>query len=261
VSPTIVRRAQIEQARIRAATVAEAVRIWSAVGGVTETDRERFVSAVLPVVRAGQQMTADVSAAMIVQLGGSAAVGAPSVDRLVLRGVDPVEVYSRPVVKARTGLSQGKPWVAAMGSARHLLETLVSTDTQIAKREAAREIMTADDRIVGYRRALTGDSCALCAVASTQRYRTEDLMPIHDHCDCEVVPIIGDRDPGHVINRDLLGDLKAEGGPQYWNDRGLRVDETGRVYRTDDEPLIVAEHTHGELGPVIADAEHAFAEL
>jgi hypothetical protein len=34
------------------------------------------------------------------------------------------------------------------------------------------------------------------------------------------------------------------------------------VTRTADEaPLVVTEHVHGELGPVLADAEHAFATL
>jgi hypothetical protein len=261
VTTTVVRRAQAEQARIRAATVAEAVRIWTTLGGVTEQDLERFVAAVTPVVRAGQQMTADTVAAMMSQLGG-VVVGAPSIDRMTLRGVDAAEVYARPVVTARTGLSQGKEWAVAMREAQQRLTTLVATDTQIAKREAALDIMTADARVVGYRRVLTGASCALCATASTQRYTVERLMPIHDHCDCEVAPIIGDRDPGRVINQDLLRDLRSEGGPSYWNDRGLSVDADGTVTRTADEaPLVVTEHVHGELGPVLADAEHAFAEL
>lgn len=261
-SPTIVRRAQVEQARIRTATVAEALRIWSAVGGVTEQDLERFVAAVRPVVRAGQQMTVDVTAALTAQLAGGSAIGGPSVDTLTLRGVDPAEVYARPVVTARTGLSQGKQWAVAMREASQRLEQIVATDVQIAKREAARDIMTADQRIVGYRRVLTGNSCALCATASTQRYRTGDLMPIHSSCDCEVVPIIGDRDPGRIINQDLLRDLQSEGGPGYWNDRGISVNADGQVIRLADEsPLEVTEHVHGELGPVIADAEHSFAEL
>lgn len=260
-STTVIRRAQTEQARIRRATVAESLRIWRAIGGVDESDRERFVEAVTPVVRAGQQMTIDVAAAMVGQLAGTVPA-APPLDDLVLRGVEMIEVYSRPVVVARTGLSKGKPWAVAMTEAANRLEQLVTTDVQLAKREAAREVMSTDERIVGYRRVLTGNSCSLCATASTQRYRTEDLMPIHSGCDCEIAPIIGDRDPGQIINRDLLRDLRAEGGPQYWQDRGLSVDESGRVIRAaDEQPLEVAEHVHGELGPVITDAEHSFATL
>ena len=96
-------------------------------------------------------------------------------------------------------------------------------------------------------------------------------MPIHNHCDCGVAPIIGERDPGQVINRQLLNDLKSSGGSQSWKDRSISVDEDGvirhrRIETVDGErrevfgdPLNVAVRQHGELGPVLTDRAQHFA--
>ena len=69
------------------------------------------------------------------------------------------------------------------------LLSLVGTDMQLAARQQASYTMQASGREF-YRRVLTGaENCALCAIASTQRYSTADLMPIHPGCDCSVASI------------------------------------------------------------------------
>ena len=59
------------------------------------------------------------------------------------------------------------------------------------------------------------------------------------------------------FNRQVLRNMKdANAGKDapYWKARHFRVDgQTGEVILPD-----VAVHTHGELGPVLADAAHAF---
>ena len=144
-------------------------------------------------------------------------------------------------------------------------ESAASTGVMLANREAAVQGFVAvaaetGERVVGYRRVLTGASCAFCAAASTRRYRSEDLMPLHDHCDCDVAPIIGDRDPGNVINRDVLAELKGR-GPEYWKSKGFVGDDgkpidPAAAVENDDVPVGVAEH--GELGPVLVDPADQF---
>ncbi len=48
-------------------------------------------------------------------------------------------------------------------------------------------------------------------MASTQRYNSDNLMPLHTFCDCGVAPITGDVDPGRVVNEQLLRQLKESG--------------------------------------------------
>lgn len=56
-----------------------------------------------------------------------------------------------------------------LGAAR--AEYLASTEVQLARRGAGLQARSSNDRIVGYIRTLTGaENCALCYVASTQRY-------------------------------------------------------------------------------------------
>ena len=72
-------------------------------------------------------------------------------------------------------------------------------------------------RIIGYRRVVhpemsKGGSCGLCVVASTMVYTRANLRPIHDRCNCEVVPITVANDPGDSLNQLDLGDLYQAAG-------------------------------------------------
>lgn len=170
-------------------------------------------------------------------------------------GVTPLDVYLRAVIAARVAVSDGKSFADAMSIGRGRATSTAETDVALAQRAAFTQ--AAGERVAGYRRVLTGKSCALCATASTQRYHRGELMPIHSHCDCGIAPIIGADDPGHVINRQLVTDLKhaarTTGNAEYWKTRHITVTDTGDVYL---DPAAV--HEHGELGPVLARAGHEF---
>lgn len=260
IDPGLIRRYQTTIARIRTRTEARALQIWSIAGGVSDAELAVFLEAIAPLVDAGQQATvATVTAYMSTAVDQS--LDAPDLPDLTLRtGIDAAEVYTRPVITARTALSEGRARSAALELGRQRLGHLVTTDLQLAHRSAAQRTMS-DAGVVGYRRTLTSQSCALCATASTVRYRTDQLMPIHDHCDCGVAPIVGDRDPGQIINRDLLRELRSAGGSDYWTDRNLRVTEDGRVLRPDDTELTSTVEEHGEKGPWLVEAGHQFTQL
>lgn len=225
---------------------------WMGMPNYQQADVERFIARVVPVVTSGQTRISQLTNAYLdamARAAGVKPVAAVKVAAGTLRGVPLAEVYGRPAVAVYTALKGGKSLTEAVGEGAVRLDQLVQMDMQMAHTFAAREKFRGDERIVGYERVLDGgESCALCIIASTQRYHSEDLMPIHDRCGCTVAPIYGKRDPGQVINAeryDTMQELfKANGieytGGQFKTDRSVRVD------------------LHGEYGPVLSWAGQHF---
>lgn len=257
----VVTRYQAQYGHIRNVTVARVVALWRAFGGVDDDALAAFLTAVLPTVAAGQTAVGALVSAYVATMlraaGETATVaplGAISVD--ALRGTAAAEVYARPVVALRTALADGKLYDYGMKLAGQRVEQLASSDVAMAQREAIGRAVEGDERFFGYRRVLTGRSCALCAVASAQRYHRRP-MPIHANCDCGVAPIIGTVDPGQTINRQIVDNLKAAaqktGTAAYWKNRHVTVNADGTVNLPE-----IAVHEHGELGAVLGDAAHSF---
>ena len=158
-------------------------------------------------------------------------------------GVNGTTVYERPFVEMWTALKAGKSVTESIQAGATRARSLATTEIQLAKRNAGLVARNSNDRIVGYIRTLSGsENCALCYVASTQRYRRGDLLPIHPGCDCGEQPIYGDSDPGQVIDTQLL-DATHEAIAQRFgvSDAGAR----GIDYR------LIQVRNHGELGPVL----------
>lgn len=239
-SVEIIRRYQEQYGRLRIGTAARLALLWDRLGGLTDDDVERFTKAAVAHMSGAERATAALVAGYIAQLGrlatgtGRAVAIPPSqVTGEALRGVDPFEVYKRPIVTARTAISKGKTFAEAMSDARNRAMEIAALDIILTQRATTVAVAEKDKRIVGYRRVLTGASCPLCRIASTQRYHKDSLMPIHGHCDCGVAPIFGTEDPGQVINHKLLGEIR-------------------------DEEAAVAVRHHGELGPVLVDRDDHF---
>lgn len=175
-----------------------------------------------------------------------------------------------------------KPLTAAVGDGERRLQSLALTDVELAVTHTVRERLADEPEVRFYRRVLTGaESCGLCVIASTQRYRKRDLLPIHPNCDCVVAPIIGEQDPGRVINSTRIAegaesqDENAAGVPVFDADDLIDADllsqdvheairETfGEVAfdarRIDYRKILLVER-HGELGPVLTVARHKFTK-
>ena len=279
----LVGRYQEQYATLRRRTVAGVLAAWAAYGGLDDQDSDRFTAAAARSVRGGQRALADLVATYLNMLTRQV-TGGPGLGRRLdreqlttdaLRGVPFADVYHRPVVTARTILGRYGDLDQALQQARRRAEQLADTDMVMTQRSAIVQLVGEEERVVGYRRVLTGESCALCAAASTQRYHRGDLHPIHTHCDCAVAPIFGTADPGQVINSQLLDELNAAGGREYWKDRGFGVDENGVIRRRREvkvrerdgterrttelgERLRPAVREHGELGPVLTDPKDDF---
>lgn len=159
------------------------------------------------------------------------------------KGVGTSLVYSRPFVDMRTALSQGKTVKESIEAGARRAAYLASTEVQLARRQAGLQARNSNDRIVGYIRTLTGmENCALCYVASTQRYRRGELMPIHPGCDCGEMPIFGTQDPGQVINEVRLEAIHENVEQRFGvSDRSARAIDYRAIKITE----------HGEMGPML----------
>jgi len=192
---------QIQRRRLSAAVTAAAAAIWAR----AYHDRQQAVTQTVQVVTAGQRHTvalvdAYMAAKMLQATGHGAVKGLdPALYTIAaLRGVPADVVYGRPFGALSAELAKGADQPQAVDSGLAALTKFASTDLQLAQTNSARDWMTSEATIVGWRRVTDGNPCELCGLAATRTYRKEDLMPIHEHCGCTVEPLWGDHAVGSV---------------------------------------------------------------
>lgn len=157
-------------------------------------------------------------------------------------GVSPLDVWMRPAEQYRYQISQGLRENAALIKALERVEVMGDTDLTLARREEIRGIYAATPKVHGYRRVIhpemseDGTSCGLCVVASNRVYKSNQLLPIHNECNCSTLPITDDQDPGREINEDDLQAIYDAAGSNF----------AGDLLKTK-----VSFTEHGELGPII----------
>jgi hypothetical protein len=158
-------------------------------------------------------------------------------------GANMEQVYTRPFVEMRTALANGSTMSVALERGAFRAQDLASTEIQLARRGAGMSSRGRNKNIVGYMRVLSGsENCALCFVASTQRYHKKNLLPIHPGCDCGEMPIYGTTNVGQVINQQRLDATHEAIADRFGvSDRGARAIDYSKIQ--------VREH--GELGPVL----------
>lgn len=241
--------------RIRIAAATAIGKAWDTLAGPDERSAERFATAAAVLSRAAQAETAaslDGYLALLLDAEPFGIDPAAVSGAEVRSGADPFDVYLRSIITVRAALAAHTAFTDAMSQGRTRATSTAQTDVALTQRAAMSQAAEASD-IDGYRRVLTGASCAFCAAASEQDYRSGDLMPIHDRCDCGVAPIIGGRDPARSLNAQQVDALTSTSSDEAAA-RHLIVGEDGDV----SLPAI-AVHEHGELGPVLGDAGHEFS--
>lgn len=204
-----------------------------------DADVARFVAQVVPVALAARRQVASLTDAYLSRVLGIRSLG--PIDTDSLRGVPADEVYARPYKTVWMKLSEGLTYDAAVSAGAARLVDITLADLQLAKTHAARTLYQSAG-VERYIRTLTGNvNCALCYIASTQTYSTDDLLPIHPGCDCGTAPVTsGDRAD---MDSNLTATHEAVEDRLGASDSGARAPD----YR---KQLIV--HEHGELGPVLA---------
>lgn len=249
--PEIVTTYQATVRKIRAEHRAWVLALWASMASFRAADVDRMLQVLVPRSIATQRLLAQLTEAYAAALGGfdARSVDESRVTGVALRGKDPADVYRRAATEVYRALAENVTFPEAVQRGQNRLESVVMTDLQLAVRAQERESYDARGWTY-YRRVLTGDeNCALCILASTQRYRVGTLKPIHPGCDCDSAPIGSGKDPGQVINADLLENVhELLGGNTKYNRSGRSVrfpDGTVRDYRD----ILVRDH--GEYGPTL----------
>jgi hypothetical protein len=226
-------------------------RSFIVLGSWRDADVKAFQRQALPVILAGERQISTLTASYLEQLYKAEADSAhkvsldlDAVTGEALRGVAPAEVYERPFKELRRALSDGASLDDAVSRGAHRLETITKTDLQLARTHTVREVADDMPRFEYTVRELQGEyDCALCMIASTQRYHKRDLAPIHPGCDCLVKTVTAEYDPDQIIDDDFLSDVHdaVEAALGTFDRGGRAVD-----YRK-----IIISREHGEIGPVL----------
>ncbi len=271
-SPPAVKRAITEALRVvqpSQRTVARLTDAYLARAASTLTGRTVRPAGVADMTRLRRRMSEQTARDLVagrrrppqVELGDSVTGPATTVDAdadWVLDDDDdwlePSDAYGRVADQYRFDVvANGADERDARGRALVRIGAVAATDIQLAVREQVNRTLDRIPGIVGYRRILRPElsetgPCGLCAVAAHRIYKTEDLMPIHDRCVCDVLPIIGTRDPGNQINDDDLRAMYEAAGSTGGGKRQGGALKRIRVVLTE----------HGELGPVLVDGDQHF---
>ncbi|ANA86530.1 MuF-like minor capsid protein [Gordonia phage ClubL] len=159
------------------------------------------------------------------------------------------EVFNRPARRYRFMRKEGKSRNESLDAARNRVKIIVGTNLALAQREAETQVISAStkrsksrNKPIGYRRIIhperskSGFVCGLCIAAADRVYTTDDLQPLHDWCNCTILPVTAENDPGLDLNEQ---DLKSLYGPDG---------------KTAAEYLLTLKYKveqHGELGPIL----------
>lgn len=249
-------------ATLRASIVQQLLAVWFGLSNYRDPSSDEWMGVVLPTIEAAKETSISATEVYMQLQMEVAGVADPSFDVLetaaileaIRNGVDDEEVYGRPFKTVWEALSKGYTFDEAVQQGATRLRQLVETDIQLAHTNTSRTLLSQRNDVVGFRRVPTGDfTCALCMIASTQRYNKLDLMPIHPGCDCRVAPIISTEPVGQILDPDLLEQIH-----QSVEDMFGSADRSGRV---NDYRKLLVVHNHGEYGPTLAKAGNRFTVL
>jgi hypothetical protein len=248
--------------------------VFRQLGSWRDDDVPRFIELVGPQIDAIKLQAAQLQTVYyqeVAKANGEAftpvAVRSSDLTEQVLRnGAERVEVYRRPFVEAYTALASNELLRTAVERGAARVSSIAETDVQLASRQAGLKQRQGNNNIVGYRRVLTGsENCALCAIASTQRYRRNNLKPIHPGCDCGEEPLYGDFDPGQVIDQGGLDSIHEALQSQLGvSDANARDASIGKFVQYDDNTRladfteVIVTREHGEYGPTLAWRDQNF---
>jgi hypothetical protein len=213
------------QQRLRALARRGVEVIWRDLGSYDQADLGRWLARVLPLVDAAQRQGAALTGAYIARALGRRPIGLDVkllTGAAVRNGAAPAEVYRRPLVGLWADLKDGKPYDAAVAAGMARAAMTAATDVQLTQRAVLGAVQAADPQIVGYRREIDGGACPFCSALQGAFSRDGGAGSLHPGCGCSWTPVVGSVPPPEALPED------------------------------------VAVETHGELGPVLGSANHAF---
>jgi hypothetical protein len=171
-----------------------------------------------------------------------------------VRGGAPMKlVHSRPAEVFKRAIATGATHQDALERAGARGVGLALSDLSLEDRAVQQEVfgrlgVEQYRRVIRPEMSKTG-SCGLCIAAASRIYNTGDLMPLHPpSCNCIVLPIVGDNDPGFDLNEEDLAKLYDAAG----SNKAVDLRRTGFTSLDELRSAPYAVHDHGELGPMIA---------
>lgn len=174
--------------------IGRARNYWSNLGYLTDREVELLIERMGWLSTAANTRMSTLTEAYLTRYaaisGGELAAGsATDISTMALRGISEAELFDRVPKTVFGALARKDPFTKAKDLGWNRLESLLATSLQLSKTHTSQDVLDREprtprgQRIVGYRRVTAGyNACALCLVASTQRYRRGDLMPIHPGC-------------------------------------------------------------------------------
>lgn len=243
---------------LRASMVQQLFSMWFGLDDYRDSSIGRWMDLSLPLVSAARETSYTATSTYLQMqleiMGSEDTITVPPfevIDREIRNGVPLDEVYSRPFKEVWDALSRGKSLEDAISDGANRLRQLVETDIQLSHTHTSRNILSSKTDVAGFRRVPTGaQTCALCLVASTQRYNKFNLMPIHPGCDCRVAPIISEQSSPQVLDRDLLDRIHDAIAKQF----GMSARDARKI----DYRKILLTREHGEYGPTLTVAKYNF---
>lgn len=218
------------------------------------SDIDDYLARALPLVDQSFDSTIEVTSAindvqgelLLEDAFEGSPVDAGAIKSQLRYGVPPSEVYTRPFKEFWFNLSKGGSINDALASGTNRLRQLVDTDIERISDFTQIEKFANTHQVVGYRRVLVGPvNCALCIVASTQRYHKKNLKPIHPHCDCKTRPVLSfESDGDQILDQELLDQIHKDIQDKF----GI----SDRSARAIDYRKVMVEHKHGEIGPYLS---------
>lgn len=216
-------------ARARGLTAAMS-DLWLGLGSYRDEDIPRWERLIAPVADAAAEESA---AAAVAYVSTVTETPVPPV-----RTPEVLADTEAPFKRMWHHLGSGMLWEDARRAATSAVEE-VSYDVVHGSARRASD----SARVVGWRRVLVGESCEWCARVATQVYQTAESADFgHDRCDCTVAPIVGDVDPGRLLNRDLLERIGPGRADAEAREAAARAAEATRLR---DRALAQAEAADG----------------
>lgn len=249
---------EVHQLRLRVTNFA--MRYWNSMGSWRDADIARLLATVTPQVQSGQQRIADLTDAYLTRVAqeqGFSVRGRPlRATTETLRGISDETLYARPFATMHDTLSKGGTVTNAIAAGGDRLRSIVATNLQLAKTHAGRRAMQSGGVQMTERVPTGRENCALCVIASTQRYWASDLQPIHPGCDCGQRPYKGDPSV-QIIHPNRLDAIHTAVENQFGStDRGARlIDGKNRI---SDYLDLISTREHGEIGPVLTWRDQHF---
>ena len=261
---TVMASMERQRAALVAAYVSSAWKLWSSLSpedwwndavtqGAAAEAANRHMAFVERMRRLGAQY-ADISLGLV--LTDVSQMQLPAYE-VVRDNTDPWKFSLRPVEtyrdfsvkdpeyrpKAWTGLDDSvrKAVDVWLEQSKKRLEEMTETDSGLILRKVTLDRyrsagITKYRRIIHPELSRTG-TCGLCVAAAGRVYSIKELMPLHSRCNCTVLPITADNDPGLKLTDDDLARLYD------------KADGTGRNALMNTRVLTV---DNGEIGPVLS---------